>query len=335
MKSVVYSGAEGPLLRVLDEDTPTTTAHQVLVRVDRAGVCGSDLTLLRGRGALSPGQPLGHEFVGTIVGGGSETDPASIGKRVAGMAFSGCGGCEACRQGRPVRCAGVQLLACTWAQFVVADERACVPVPVEAPVEVAALLEPATVAQHAVARGGSLSGAAVAVLGAGPIGLLVARAALRAGASRVAMVATSLHRQDEASAVGADALLRVNEDHLSSRVREVLGRRPEMVFDAAGAPDSISSAVRIAPVGATVVIVAANARAEGRWLKRALHTELNLRFSLAYERSDFDRALPMVVEDAPILQKLISHSVDLPGFPDLVSDMVAGIDHCKVLLRPW
>jgi L-idonate 5-dehydrogenase len=219
MRACVIRGANE--LTVEDRPDPTPQAGEVLVRLGAGGICGSDLHYYHeGRvGDFTIREPmvLGHEVAGEIVSVGPQVTKVHPGQHVAVNPTRACYKCKYCLAGRSNLCRNVRFFGSAsryphvqgaFAEFFVASEEQCVPVPAALSYPVAACAEPLAVTLHAVARAGSVLGRRVLVTGAGPIGVLVVAAARLAGASEI--VVTDLFDEPLATARQMGATRSIN-----------------------------------------------------------------------------------------------------------------------------
>lgn len=240
------------------EAIPTVGVGEELVRVTAVGLCGSDLHWFAeaGIGDSRLGRPVvpGHEFAGVIEGGPRH------GERVAVDPALPCGQCESCRDGLRNLCPAVvfaghgefdgglrQYLAWpSWALHRLPDGLSA---------SDGAMLEPLGVALHALDLGHLRIGATVAVVGAGPIGLLLIQAARRAGAIRVVVVEPLVHRREAALRLGADVALDVVAALDESAMTDALGGTgADVVFELAGTDLAVELSLLAARPGARVVL---------------------------------------------------------------------------------
>src|SRR5215469_6159574 len=189
MQAAVYFGKED--VRVEDRPEPTVGDSEVLVRVRYAGLCGTDMTIYSGKHprAQAPLVP-GHEVLGRVeVSGSSVRNALQKGTRVAIYPLISCGRCVACVEGSAHVCEKLRLVGIDqdggFAEFVKVEPHQLVPIPDELSDEQAALIEPLSVAVHAVHESGLHIGDTVLVTGGGPIGNLVAQVARASGAREV------------------------------------------------------------------------------------------------------------------------------------------------------
>jgi len=204
MKAAVFQGVGQPL-QIADCPDPEPGPREVVLKVGRCGICGSDLHMTE-PGALTPpaGAIMGHEFAGEVVALGRDVTKLRVGDRVTAMPITGCGACAACRAGEPSWCEkGLNFLAGGYAQYARAGEDECLRLPPGLSESDGALVEPLAVGLHG-ARMADLKGAKVTVIGGGPIGLAATFWARRFGAACIEVVEPSKERGEMALGMGAD-----------------------------------------------------------------------------------------------------------------------------------
>ncbi|MGC8628420.1 MAG: zinc-dependent alcohol dehydrogenase, partial [Acidimicrobiales bacterium] len=240
-------------LELVTEPEPEPGAGESLVRVGAVGICGSDLHWFSegaiGDAVISRPLVLGHELGGTAVSG------PLAGRRVAVDPAVPCGVCARCREGNPnlcprVRFAGHGVTDGGLREYVAWPTELLVPVPESFSDSAVALLEPLGVALHALDLGHVHLGAPVAVVGCGPIGLMLVEAARAAGASSVVTVEPLAHRRQAALDHGAAVAL------LPSDVGQVgEGLEVDVAFEVAGNDDAVHEAMALVRPGGRVVLV--------------------------------------------------------------------------------
>jgi L-idonate 5-dehydrogenase len=218
MKAVVIHGAGD--LRVDDLDDVPMGPNDVRVRIAAGGICGSDLHYFRhgGFGTVRVKSPmvLGHEIAGTVEDCGDAVTMVRPGQKVAVNPSLPCQRCEFCLKGLQNHCLDMRFLGSAmrnphvqggFREVLTCHEVQAVPMPDHVPIEEAAFAEPLAVALHAVSRAGSLLGQHVLITGSGPIGVLIAAAARRAGATRIVVTDVLDAPLAAARSVGADAVV--------------------------------------------------------------------------------------------------------------------------------
>jgi L-gulonate 5-dehydrogenase len=247
-------------IEVVDRPEPRPARGEVLIRVERVGICGSDLHLYHGNHPYaSYPRVQGHEFSGTVVAYG-EGDPESvaIGERVAIEPLISCGECYPCRQARPNCCARLLVMGAHRDGAMV--ELMVVPADRiyrtgELDAELAALVEPVSIGVQAAARGQIGAAEQVLIFGAGPIGLATMVAALDRGA-RVMMVDRLPNRLALARALGAERTVEVGRDDAHEAALEWTGGDgPAVTVDAVGAPAVIRACVDLVAGAGRVVVI--------------------------------------------------------------------------------
>ena len=252
MKAIVKK-ERAPGITVADVEKPVIGDSEMLVKVQAGSLCGSDIHVYEwtpGYEWISIPVILGHEFAGDVVEVGKDFDAAAVGDRVTVYPFLPCGNCPACRTGKGDFCEKRTLLGLTaeggFAEYVRVGSTAKVfKIPDGMSYDAAALIEPLTVAMHAVDISDLKLGHKVAVLGPGPIGLLTLMSVRAGGAGFVMMTGTS---EDEgrfkiAERLGADELIKVDEQDPVARVRELTGDGLDIVYEATGYHGAIQQAL--------------------------------------------------------------------------------------------
>lgn len=227
---------------------------QVLVQVERGGICGSDIHYFQhgraGMSVLKEPMTLGHEFVGRILEAPSGS-PLKPGQRVAINPSQPCNSCTFCLSGEQNLCRTMKFMGSAqffphvqggFASFVAVSPAQCVPYSDEADAKIIAFAEPLAVALHAIHQAGDLVGKKVLVTGSGPIGCLVMASAFAAGASEI--VATDMSERCRTLAVemGASQAIDPNDISTTSRWQEN-GGYFDVCFEASGSPAAIASTV--------------------------------------------------------------------------------------------
>jgi len=264
MQAVVLHGARD--LRAEVRPRPALAERMVLLRIRRAGICGSDLHYFEDGycGSFVPSRPfvLGHELVGTVESVGPGVIRPALGDRVVVNPARACGLCAQCRAGRANLCGNTVMLGSAsstpptdgaFAEFVSVRADQCHPLPAELSDGLAAMVEPFAVALHAVRRGGPIAGRRVLVTGGGPIGLLVAITARAFGATPVVVSDPVASRRLGALNLAADATLDPLSPQAGAQSRVLAPDGFDCVFEASGSPAALRQAFGLARTGGTVV----------------------------------------------------------------------------------
>lgn len=236
-------------------DRPAPGPGEALVRVRRAGICGSDMHILHGANPFAEyPRVIGHEFAGEVIETGAGVDSVTPGDRVVVDPVLSCGHCYACRIGRSNVCGNLLVLGVHrdggFRDYAVVPAANCVKIPDNLPVEIAALAEPFAVAANVLSRTGIGPEDTVLIYGAGTVGLTVLQVARLHGA-RCIVTDPDTARLARASGYGAAVVLNPRETSVPEAVQsENDGLGPTVVIDGAGIPALLEEACRIAsPAG--------------------------------------------------------------------------------------
>jgi (R,R)-butanediol dehydrogenase/meso-butanediol dehydrogenase/diacetyl reductase len=330
---------------LVDMPTPAPTPGKAVVTVSYCGICGTDLH------AYQSGEPYnpaicGHEWTGHVSALGKDVQSLKAGDRVAIGIAAACGQCPTCRRGDGAHCEtaflgviGMGPMAATHGGFaseIAIDAARIYPVLDEISDTDAAMLEPATVAVHAVRRTDMRLGDGVVVLGAGPIGLFVLQAARAAGAGRIVVVEPQATRRAFARTLGADAVIDpAAAADVTAAVNEALGHDgADVVFECAGIAATINQSVTLARRGGVVSLVGvANHPAQiqpAEWLIK----EIRLTSSLAYQREEFDITQGLVADGRLRCRPLHTSTIGLDGLAQAFATLARAPEEIKILVDP-
>jgi len=288
----------------------------VLVAIHQGGICGSDLHYYRhgGFGTVRLRQPmiLGHEIAGRVVALGAGTAGPPIGTLVAVNPSTPCGKCSYCRQGLPIHCLDMRFLGSAmrmphvqggFAEYVVCDAANAVAMPDGVDPAMAAFAEPLAVCLHAVAQA-PVRDARVLIMGAGPIGLLLLLAVRFAGAGEV-MVTDILDKPLlSADMLGADRSVNVATHPEALAACEAEKGYFDVVFEAAGQPQTIATALRATRPRGTIVLVGQGGAAEMQ-VSTVVGKEISLRGSFRFA-SEFAHAVELIADGRIDVRPLLS-----------------------------
>ena len=335
MKAAIFDAVGSPL-RIGVVPDPAPAEDEVVIRVAACGICGSDLHITEDPApfGIGSGFVLGHEFAGIVVAAGAGVSGIAIGDRVAVVPMRGCGRCEACRRGDPARCAEMVLIGGGYAEYATVAARQCHVLPDEVELEDGALAEPISVALHCVVRSGMKPGDRVAVIGAGPIGLLVAFWARRLGAARVVVADIHDHQRERALALGATGFA-LSDARLGESLADLCAGAPDIVFECVGKRGLLAIAADVVRLQGTVVGVGLCIGGDEWDPFVALSKEINLLFSVFFhQKNEFGAALDALRGGPFAPQTLITERIDLSPVPQIFESLRRRTTQCKVLIQP-
>ena len=262
MKAMVYHGNRD--LRLETVPDPSPAAGEALLKVDYCGICATDIEeYVYGPKFLDEDKmPIitGHEVTATVVEAPRGAAGPGPGTRVALNTVLTCGTCFWCSMGETQQCEQFTVVGFDrdggLAEYLTWPADELIPLPDNVSSEAAALIEPSGVAHHCVQRAGIRPGETVAVVGAGTVGTLTMQIAKAQGA-RVFAVDVKRMSLDLASNLGAEVAINAAEEDAEEILKGLTeGRGPDVVIDAAGAPNTPADCLRYARRGGRVVLVA-------------------------------------------------------------------------------
>ena len=333
MKAAIFDSVGRPL-RVADLPEPVPGPDEVVLRTAACGICGSDLHITEDPVPFGIGGNfvLGHEISGTVVAVGADVQDLKPGDGVAVVPMRGCGSCDRCRAGDPARCPTMTLIGGGYAEYVTVAARQCALVPAGVALADAALAEPLSVALHCIVRSGMKPGDRVAIIGAGPIGLLVAFWARRMGAAHVVMADVHTHQRERALALGATDFA-LSGDRLAENLADLCDGPPDIVFECVGKRGLLQAATEAVRLQGKVVGVGLCVGGDEWDPFVALSKEIDLIFAVFFhQKNEFGVALNALITGIP--QALITDRIGLSPVPQVFESLRRRTTQCKVLIQP-
>jgi L-iditol 2-dehydrogenase len=319
-------------LAVMDVPAMRPGPGQVILRVSKCGICGSDIRYFAGEnpwakqtlGKEIPNPPniiLGHEFVGVVDEVAEERDAGLLGKRVGVNTFITCGQCSFCRSGRENLCPNTRHLGHGqgWgkmefypggmAERCLAFSSQVYELPEQVTDEQATFLDPMIAALHAVEVGRPRVLDKVAICGAGPIGLLIAQFAKLYGAVQTFITDVAEENIAVARTVGVDFPLKLSPGE--NRLREMVidrthGLGVDLVFDTVGTTETIQESLGLLKKGGTLVLMATKEQ-DLRFPALLLSAERTIKTSSNALYTDFPRAIECLATGRVRVDPLITH----------------------------
>ena len=281
-------------------DIPEPGPDQVLVKIKRIGVCGSDIHVFHGMHPYTK-YPVtqGHEVSGKIVKLGQYVSNLQVGQRVTIEPQVFCGRCHPCLHGKYNLCENLKVMGFqtvgTASEYFAVDASKITPLPEGMSYNEGAMIEPLAVTVHAGKRFADMKGAKVAVLGAGPIGILLSQAVKALGAAEVMITDISERRLELAKSVGADYAINTAKEDFGEALVACFGPdKADVIYDCAGNDITMNSAIQNARKGSTIILVAVFAKMANVDLAKLNDSELDLNTSMMYRHEDYVDALRFV-----------------------------------------
>lgn len=337
MRAAVYQG--GQRFEVEEIETPDPGPDQVLVRVKQSAICGTDVHAFMYELA-PPGAVLGHEIAGVIAGVGPGVDRWTVGQRVVAGGGDPPAGQQSPMRAHPrfnYRTMGFAGTATGgYAEYQLLPEWRPTLIPDNVPDEAAVLTEPCSVAVHAIRRSAVKLGDTVAIIGAGPIGLLCLQAARAAGATRILVSEPAAARAEAARRLGAEAVINpFEEDPVARLVELTAGVGPDVIFDCAGFKETLDQAFEATKRDGQVVLVAVPWEPlplePADWMAR----EVDFRVSFASAPEDWRIALELLASGRISADALLSEAsfIALEDIQEAFEGLMKPSSQLQVVIR--
>jgi (R,R)-butanediol dehydrogenase/meso-butanediol dehydrogenase/diacetyl reductase len=347
MKAAVFKAPGAPLV-IEDVPDPTPGPSDLILKVAACGICGTDLHWSEspdggahaGWRRLEPGAVMGHEFAGEVVEVGRELRGQwHVGQRVCAQPFIGCGLCAHCTSGRGYRCEQVATrssaaLTGAYAEYTRVGAHASFLLPDGVGFDQGALVEPLAVGLNAVDKARLEPGDSVLIMGAGPVGIAVALWCRFFGARHIVVSDLVGHRAERAIGFGATAAIDASREDVPSRMRQLIGEQPRVIFDCVGVPGSLQLAIDYAPFDGHVVVVGLCMAADRFFPTKALTKELALTFVFVYRRRHFEIVVDMLATGRIDARGLVTGRVGFDAFAQTFESLKKPSDQIKVMLEP-
>lgn len=291
---------------------PEPGPGQVLVKIKRIGICGSDIHVYHGKHPYTS-YPVtqGHEVSGQVVSVGEGVTGLSPGDRVTIEPQVTCGECYPCRHGKYNLCEDLKVMGFqttgTASEFFAVDASKVDRLPDSISYEEAAMIEPLAVTVHAAKRAGDVAGKDIVVLGCGPIGILLIEVLKAFGARKVLATDVSDYRLKLARECGADVTVNTRDADFAAALRDAFGPdKADVIFDCAGNDITMDQAIQNARKGSQIILVAVYAGRANCDLAKLNDSELDLNTSMMYRHPDYEEAIRLISEGKVKLKPLMS-----------------------------
>jgi 2-desacetyl-2-hydroxyethyl bacteriochlorophyllide A dehydrogenase len=333
MRAILYKGEKNFVLE--NVPMPVLDKGEVLIEVKYAGICGSDLFIWLGKHQrIKPNTILGHEFSGKIVDikdDGRESN-LQVGDQVAVRPNFYCGICDNCQRGLFHLCRHFGLYGIDtdggFAEFVKIKKENVVKTFNKVDYDELALVEPLSVALHAIRRSNFKIGDSVNVLGGGPIGLLIASILKISGATKINIFEVNPFRMDKAQQMGFSIID-------TSKIENLNQLETDVVFDTVGLRSTSRQLVDLARCRGDIVIVAMYKEFAEIDLLSMLYKESSMKAILIYEKEDVEKAVRLTDNHQLDLKPIITHKLTFDNIQDSMKKIYHHkIDAIKILLHP-
>ena len=320
--------------------------NEAVVRLEAVGVCGSDVHYFtEGRiGSQVVVYPftIGHECAGVVERVGKAVRRVAVGDRVTVDPAMPCGECEWCRKGRENICANLRFLGCpgqvegAYRQLLVMPEHCLLRLSDSLSFDDGVALEPAAICVYAVAQSRLAPDETIAVLGCGPIGLLVLSAARASGRARAFATDLVPERVKAAAAFGADAAHSASDTDIVAAVMEATGGRGvDVVYECAGEQETLDQALQIAATGGRVSIIGIPSTPRVELTADLMRRKELLIINVRRQNAMAERTVELAASGALFISGLVTHHFTLDQIAEAF-ELVAGYRDgvLKAVIRP-
>lgn len=326
---------------------PEIESGDILLKMERAAVCGTDIRILEGKKTKDVRYPsvIGHEICGTAHAVGEDVEGFAVGDKLAVANVISCHVCSSCLAGRENACLDRKAIGYEFdggfAEYVRIPAQAIVngnvvKLPKHVSFEEGALIEPLACCIRGLKNAGTGFHDVVLIVGAGPIGLMHLELSKIAGASKVIVSEPSASRREKARKLGADVVIDpVNEDPAAVVMGETEGLGADVVIFAIGAPQIVNSTLKLCKKGGTVNLFAGFAGTGECAIEANIihYGEITVNGSTAYKLIDYYEAAQMVANRRVNLKELVTHTFSIADFGDAYDVCKSG-KGLKVLIKP-
>ncbi len=300
-------------IKYREVEKPEINDNEVLLKISRIGICGSDLHVYKGKHPLVS-FPLvqGHEFSGYIEELGSEVKGFEKGDLVTVQPAIGCGECRKCKKGIVAQCDKLQFIGGAvhgaGSEYFKVDAAHVVKIPNGVSADDAAMVEPAAVAVRAVSKVDSIEGKDVVVFGAGTIGNLVAQVAGNAGAGKIILADLLENRLDIAKKLGFTVINPGKTEDLIGDIHRILGNNPpEVVFECVGNKAVLNNSISLIDRGGQLIVLGVYEDQPETNMVMVQDKEIEMTGSLMYTWDDYYRAVELISRKEIKLEQLRTH----------------------------
>ena len=343
MKALLLS--EYGRLEIVDLPMPRPAPDEVLVRVEACGICGSDVHGFDGTsGRRIPPIVMGHEAAGRVAAVGTAVQGLREGEPVTFDSTIYCGQCEYCRRGDINLCERREVLGVStpeyrrngaFAEYVTVPARVVHPLPANLPFPEAAMVEPLSVAVHAVSLAQVPQNATALVVGAGMIGMLVLQVLRDAGCQTIFVVDIDDSRLELAKRFGATHTLNPKTGDAAAEIQHLTGHKGvDIALEAVGSTPTVHLAVASVTKGGTVVLIGNIAPSVEIPLQAIVTRQIRLQGSAA-SAGEYPKAIELLSRGAVDVKPLISMIAPLSEGPKWFERLHARqANLMKVILTP-
>ena len=329
-------------LELCDIPVPVPGENEALIKVKRAGVCGSDITVYRGKHMTATVPTvLCHEILGTIESLPEDYDGKfKLGQRELMNPINSCGKCAACQRGLPWVCENLKLLGIHvdggFAEYTKVGVDKLVALDEDIPDEVAILGEPFAVGQHVMVNSQVQKGDKIFISGGATVGLYIAVFAKAAGAGRVIISEINEPRRKFVESMGIETINPTETDAMDL-MREVTdGHGFDIVYDTSGAPSCVLQMPDLCRCGGKMLSLGLSGDAYPFVIGKVSFKEIKLIGNRLYSQEDFEQGVRFLEDNwrEMHLDRMVTDRLGLSEINKAIQMMLDGTNICKIIIDP-
>lgn len=332
MKAAYYPG-QGKPVAIEDLPDPEPGPGEVLIRVHRCGICGTDLSMTKGEMWDYGAGQFGHEYSGEIVALGKGVEGLRLGQNLSVLPSGACGHCEGCRGGNHILCRNAPSFMHGFAEYARVATNVAVPLPATLSTADGALVEPLAVSLYGVRQSRLDAGDTVLVLGGGTVALYAIYWARRLGARRIVAMSRSDRRRDLCLLMGADAFINYGDNEVGE-VIEALGGSPDIVYECVGSEGMLSKAVMHARLYGKIVSLGFCTHADPVMPAMASFKCVSMQFLVGYTMRDFLYIADQMDKGHCDPKAIITNDIPLVDMPAMFDALRGPNNETKVHVHP-
>lgn len=328
MKAAVYNGKN--TIELVERPKPMPGPDDVLLRIHSVGICGTDLHIYNGGTDVKPGTIIGHEFSGEVVEVGQNVQRVQVGDRAVGEHVITCQKCFYCLRGKPQLCLKAEVMGMdrpgALAEYLVIPERMVYSFPKNISYEEASVIEPLTIALYAAAQARTLTEQHVAVVGQGPIGILLDQVLQAAGAHVIGIDTQPARLDFVKKHKWVHAVLNPKDTNFAQRLAAISEVGVDSAFEAVGKEATVELCIDIVRRDGDIFLLGVFEQPAKLNLMKVVKKELNIYGSWTCAFS-FPAAIDLVAEGKVDLKSLITHHYTLDEVWQAFVDASTYSDH--------